>query len=102
MIALTVSQSQAELPHAGGSHDQQLCFAGARHCGCAAALAASKISTRTLLLTMHFDKIPCHSCNPAVDSPGKSHLVHETEALAGWIIDICTTYRRNEPGFEDL
>ncbi|CAN8064847.1 unnamed protein product [Agarophyton chilense] len=61
---------------------------GAGHSGCEAALAASNLSAKTLLLTMNLDKIAWQPCNPAVGGPAKSTLVHETDALGGWIARI--------------
>ena len=56
---------------------------GGGHAGCEAALAASKMGCRTLLLTMAIDKIAQMSCNPAVGGIAKGHLVKEIDALGG-------------------
>ncbi len=56
---------------------------GAGHAGCEAALAASRMGMKTLLLTMNLDRIAYMSCNPAVGGLGKSHLVKEIDALDG-------------------
>lgn len=58
---------------------------GAGHAGCEAALASSNLGAKTLLLTMNLDKIAWQPCNPAVGGPAKSTLVHETDAMGGWI-----------------
>ena len=58
---------------------------GAGHAGCEAALAAAKMGCRTLLLTLNLDRIAWQPCNPAVGGPAKSQLVHEVDALGGWI-----------------
>ncbi len=56
---------------------------GAGHAGCEAALAASRMGSRTLLLTLNLDGIAMMPCNPAVGGPGKAHLVREIDALGG-------------------
>ena len=56
---------------------------GAGHAGCEAALAASRMGTKTLLLTINLDHIAYMSCNPAIGGLGKGHLVKEIDALDG-------------------
>ncbi len=56
---------------------------GAGHAGCEAALAASRLKVKTLLLTINLDHIAYMSCNPAVGGLGKGHLVKEIDALDG-------------------
>jgi tRNA uridine 5-carboxymethylaminomethyl modification enzyme len=58
---------------------------GAGHAGCEAALAASRMGAKTLLLSMNLDHIALMSCNPAVGGLGKGHLVKEVDALDGEI-----------------
>lgn len=58
---------------------------GAGHAGCEAALASSHRGAKTLLLTLTLDKIAWQPCNPAVGGPAKSTLVHEVDAMGGWI-----------------
>lgn len=58
---------------------------GMGHAGCEAALASAKRGARTLLLGLHLDKVAWQPCNPAVGGPAKSTLVHEVDALGGWI-----------------
>lgn len=58
---------------------------GAGHAGCEAALAASNRGAKTLLLTLSLDRIAWQPCNPAVGGPAKSTLVHEVDAMGGWI-----------------
>ncbi len=56
---------------------------GAGHAGCEAALAASRMGRKTLLLTMGLDTVAQMSCNPAIGGLAKGHLVHEVDALGG-------------------
>ena len=65
--------------------DYDVVVVGAGHAGCEAAMAAAKMGCRTLLLTLNLDRIAWQPCNPAVGGPAKSQLVHEVDALGGWI-----------------
>lgn len=56
---------------------------GGGHAGCEAALAASRLGCRTLLLSMNLDTIAFMSCNPAVGGLAKGQLVKEIDALGG-------------------
>lgn len=56
---------------------------GGGHAGCEAALAAARMGTQVLLLTMDEGKIAQMSCNPAVGGIAKGHLVKEIDALGG-------------------
>ncbi|MDY6854666.1 MAG: tRNA uridine-5-carboxymethylaminomethyl(34) synthesis enzyme MnmG [Thermodesulfobacteriota bacterium] len=56
---------------------------GSGHAGCEAALAASRMECKTLLLTINLDTIGAMSCNPAIGGLAKGQLVKEIDALGG-------------------
>ncbi|KAB3533836.1 tRNA uridine-5-carboxymethylaminomethyl(34) synthesis enzyme MnmG [Alkaliphilus pronyensis] len=56
---------------------------GAGHAGCEAALAASRMGCKTLIITLTLDSIAMMPCNPSIGGTGKGHLVREIDALGG-------------------
>ena len=58
---------------------------GGGHSGFEAAMASCKRGASTLLLTLNLDKIGWQPCNPSIGGPAKSTLVHEVDALGGWM-----------------
>ncbi|MEG1759437.1 MAG: tRNA uridine-5-carboxymethylaminomethyl(34) synthesis enzyme MnmG [Alistipes sp.] len=56
---------------------------GGGHAGCEAAVAAARLGSRTLLLSMDMTKFANMSCNPAVGGVAKGQIVREIDALGG-------------------
>ena len=57
---------------------------GAGHAGCEAAVAAARMGSRTLLITMHLGLVAQMSCNPAMGGIAKGQIVKEIDALGGF------------------
>ena len=58
---------------------------GAGHAGIEAAMAASRLGCKTVMLTQNADTIGQMSCNPAVGGLAKGHMVREIDALGGFM-----------------
>ncbi|MDR2890926.1 MAG: tRNA uridine-5-carboxymethylaminomethyl(34) synthesis enzyme MnmG [Alistipes sp.] len=56
---------------------------GGGHAGCEAAVAAARLGSRVLLVTMDLSKLAAMSCNPAVGGVAKGQIVREIDALGG-------------------
>ncbi len=56
---------------------------GGGHAGAEAALAASRMGSKTLLITSQREAIAKMPCNPSIGGLAKSHLVYELDALGG-------------------
>ncbi|MFA4992392.1 MAG: tRNA uridine-5-carboxymethylaminomethyl(34) synthesis enzyme MnmG [Candidatus Omnitrophota bacterium] len=63
--------------------DYDVIVIGAGHAGIEAALAASRMGAKTLMLTLDINSIGKMSCNPAIGGVGKGQLVKEIDALGG-------------------
>lgn len=56
---------------------------GAGHAGCEAAVAAAKLGSQVLLLSMNLSLVAHMSCNPAMGGIAKGQIVREIDALGG-------------------
>ena len=56
---------------------------GGGHAGCEAAVAAARMGSRVLLISMDMTKFAAMSCNPAVGGVAKGQIVREIDALGG-------------------
>lgn len=56
---------------------------GAGHAGLEAATAASRMGSKTCLITIDMNKIGQMSCNPAIGGIAKGQIVREVDALGG-------------------
>ena len=66
---------------------------GGGHAGCEAAMAASRMGSRVLLVSMDMLGFARMSCNPAVGGIAKGQIVREIDALGGYmgmVTDACT------------
>lgn len=57
---------------------------GGGHAGCEAAMAAARMGSSVLLITMDMNKFAQMSCNPAVGGIAKGQIVREIDALGGY------------------
>jgi tRNA uridine 5-carboxymethylaminomethyl modification enzyme len=62
-----------------------LIVVGGGHAGCEAALAASRMGCRVLLLAIHLDSLAAMPCSPSIGGMGKGQLVKEVDALGGFM-----------------
>ena len=57
---------------------------GGGHAGCEAAIAASRMGSSVLLISMDMNKFAQMSCNPAIGGIAKGQIVREIDALGGY------------------
>jgi tRNA uridine 5-carboxymethylaminomethyl modification enzyme len=57
---------------------------GGGHAGCEAAMAASRMGSSVLLISMDMNKFAQMSCNPAIGGIAKGQMVREIDALGGY------------------
>lgn len=65
----------------GGTYD--VIVVGAGHAGSEAALAASRMGLKTLIVTINLDMVGFMPCNPSIGGPAKGVVVREIDALGG-------------------
>ena len=63
--------------------DYEIIVVGGGHAGCEAALAASRMHHRTLLITSNIKNIADMPCNPSIGGSAKGIVVREIDALGG-------------------
>ena len=66
------------------SFEFDIIVVGGGHAGCEAAMAASSLGSRTLLISPDLTGFAKMSCNPAVGGIAKGQIVREIDALGGY------------------
>jgi len=56
---------------------------GGGHAGCEAAVAAARMGSKVLLVTLDMTKFAAMSCNPAIGGIAKGQIIREIDALGG-------------------
>ncbi|MDQ0297632.1 tRNA uridine 5-carboxymethylaminomethyl modification enzyme [Salibacterium salarium] len=69
------------MQYEGGDYD--VIVVGAGHAGVEAGLAAARMGSKTLMLTLNLDSVAFMPCNPSVGGPAKGIVVREIDALGG-------------------
>ena len=75
------------------SGEYDIIVVGGGHAGCEAAMAASRLGSSVLLLSMDMLGFARMSCNPAMGGIAKGQIVREIDALGGYtglVTDACT------------
>ena len=65
--------------------DYDVIVIGGGHAGCEAAMAASRMGSSVLLISMDMNKFGQMSCNPAIGGIAKGQIVREIDALGGYM-----------------
>src|SRR4051794_5841488 len=69
------------MQYEAGNYD--VIVVGAGHAGCEAGLAAARLGSKTLMVTINLDMVAFMPCNPPVGGPAKGIVVREIDALGG-------------------
>ena len=69
-------------------NEYDIIVVGGGHAGCEAAVAAARLGSKVLLLTMDLNRMAQMSCNPAVGGIAKGQIVREIDALGGMMAEI--------------
>ena len=64
--------------------DYDVIVVGGGHAGCEAAMAASRLGSSVLLISMDMNKFAQMSCNPAIGGIAKGQIIREIDALGGY------------------
>src|SRR5690625_160187 len=76
-----IRKGEIKMTYNAGQYD--VIIVGAGHAGCEAALAAAKMGSKTLVLTLNLDMIAFMPCNPSLGGPAKGIVIREIDALGG-------------------
>lgn len=66
------------------SNSYDIIVVGGGHAGCEAAMAAARMGSSVLMVTMDMNRFAQMSCNPAVGGIAKGQIVREIDALGGY------------------
>ena len=64
-------------------NEYDIIVVGGGHAGCEAAIAAARLGSKVLLITMDLNRMAQMSCNPAIGGIAKGQIVREIDALGG-------------------
>ena len=64
-------------------NEYDIIVVGGGHAGCEAALAAARLGSKVLLISMDLNRMAQMSCNPAVGGIAKGQITREIDALGG-------------------
>src|SRR5699024_6592360 len=74
-------KGESKMTYHAGEYD--VIVVGAGHAGCEDAMAAAKMGSKTLMVTLNLDMIAFMPCNPSLRGPAKGIVIREIDALGG-------------------